>query len=77
MFLDLINWKHCAEICQKRIYLSMNKINNDKLAVVIKGTGVLQIFSNYLLRHSLVTLGNAFIHSHLDYADIFMTSQTI
>ena len=55
----------------------MNKINNDKLAVVIKGIGVLQLFSNYLLRHSLVTLGNAFIHSHLDYADIFMTSQTI
>ena len=35
-----------------------------------KGIWVLKKLSNYLLRHSSVTLYKAFIRPHLDYADI-------
>ena len=42
----------------------------DKFAIVNKGIGMLKKLSNYLPRHSLVTLYKAFIRPHLDYADI-------
>ena len=41
-----------------------------KFAIVNKGVGMLKKLSNYLPRHSLVTLYKAFIWPHLDYADI-------
>ena len=41
-----------------------------KFAIVNKGIGMLKKLSNYLPRHSLVTLYKAFIWPHLDYADI-------
>ena len=42
----------------------------DKFAIVNKGIGMLKKLSNYLPRHSLITLYKAFIQPHLDYADI-------
>ena len=42
----------------------------DKFTMVNKGIGMLKKLSNYLPRHSLVTLYKAFIRPNLDYADI-------
>ena len=42
----------------------------DKFAIVNKRIGMLKKLSNYLPRHSLVTLYKTFIRPHLDYADI-------
>ena len=42
----------------------------DKFAIVNKGIEMLKKLSNFLPRHSLVTLYRAFIRPHLDYADI-------
>ena len=42
----------------------------DKFAIVDEGIGMLKKLSNYLPRHSLVTLCKTFIRPHLDYANI-------
>ena len=62
---------------QKHLELKLNeRLNNgehfiDKFAIFNKGIGMLKKLSNYLPRHSLVTLYKAFIRLHrLDYADI-------
>ena len=61
---------------QKHLGLKLDKKLNfkehlkDKFAIVNKGIRLLKILSNYLPRHSLVTLYKAFIRPHLDYANI-------
>ena len=61
---------------QKHLGLKLDeKLNfkehlKDKFTIVNKGIGMLKKLSNYLPRHSLVTLYKAFIRPHLDYADI-------
>ena len=50
--------------------LNFKKHLKDKFAIVNKGIALLKKLSNYLPRHSLVTLYEAFIRPHLDYADI-------
>ena len=41
----------------------------DKFAIVNKGIGMLKKLSNYLPRHSLITLYKASIRPYLDYTD--------
>ena len=61
---------------QKHLELKLDKKLNfkehlkDKFAIVNKEIGMLKKLSNYLPRHSLVTLYKAFVRPHLDYADI-------
>ena len=61
---------------QKHLGLKLDgKLNfkehlKDKFAIVNKGIGMLKKLSNFLPRHSLLTLYKAFIQPHLDYADI-------
>ena len=50
--------------------LNFKKHLKDKFAVVNKGIEMLKELSNYLLRHSIVTLYEAFILPHLAYTDI-------
>ena len=61
---------------QKHLALKLDeKLNfrehlKDKFAIVNKGNEMLKKLSNYLPRHSLITLYKAFIRPHLDLADI-------
>ena len=50
--------------------LNFKEYLKDKFVIVNKGIGTLKKLSNYLPRHSLVTLYKAFIRPYLDYADI-------
>ena len=51
--------------------LNFNEHLKDKFAIVNKGIGMLKKLSNYLPRHSLVTLYKVFIRPHLDYSIIY------
>ena len=50
--------------------LNFKKHLKDKFAIVNKGIEMLKELSNYLPRHSIVTLYKAFILPHLAYTDI-------
>ena len=60
--------KHLGLRLDEKLNFKENLEN--KSAILNKGIGMLKKLSNYLPRHSLVSLYKAFMRLHLDYADI-------
>ena len=57
--------------------LNFNHLVNEKLAKATNGINVIRKLSNFLPRHSLVTIYKSFVRPHLDYGDMTMRHESM